>query len=122
MASLRPVTEDERDQAADEAAASHGEPGEHPDDAMEPAHEQQTPQRDEPLAVISLVLGMTGLVVGVITIYGLRGVTLALGIVAVILAATAVRRAATTQERGTAYGGIVLGLVTLVVGIVVVNG
>jgi len=115
------VTDDEHAQAADEAAGSH-EPGEHPDDAMEPAHEQQTPQRDEPLAVLSLVLGMTGLVVGVITIYGLRGVTLALGVVAVILAATAVRRAATTQERGTAYGGIVLGLVTLVVGIVVVNG
>ena len=115
---------DEAARHADEAAQRTQEAAEHSDGQAEhrdePTH-QEEPQRDEPLAVISLVLGITGLVVGFITIYGLRGITLALGIVAVILAATAVRRATTSEERGTAFGGIALGLVTLVVGIVVVS-
>ena len=76
---------------------------------------------NEPLGVASVLLGIVGLFLGIVTIYGVRGVALALGIVAVILAGTALRRATTQQERGTAYGGIVLGAVTLAVGVVVVS-
>jgi FtsH-binding integral membrane protein len=88
-------------------------------------HDPLVPSDDdpgnEPLGVASVLLGIVGLFLGIVTIFGVRGVALALGIVAVILAGTAVRRASNEQERGTAYGGLVLGTVTLVVGIVVLN-
>ena len=76
---------------------------------------------NESLGVASVLLGIVGLFLGIVTIFGVQGVALALGIVALILAGTALRRATNQQERGTAYGGLVLGAVTLVVGIVVIG-
>ena len=76
---------------------------------------------NEPLGIASVLLGIVGLFLGIVTIFGVRGVALALGIVGLILAGTGLRRATNKQERGTAYGGAVLGAVTLVVGIVVLS-
>jgi hypothetical protein len=67
------------------------------------------------------LLGIVGLFIGIVMVFGVRGVALALGLVAVILAATGLRRATTAQERGTAYGGLALGALTLAVGILVVS-
>ena len=85
------------------------------------AHAREDDQRNEPLGGASVVLGIVGLFLGIVTVFGVRGIALALGLVALILAATGLRRATTKQERGTAYGGLALGALTLAVGIVVVS-
>lgn len=85
-----------------------------PDDAAHEHHEDE--EASDSLGVTSLVLGTIGLFVGLLTVLGARGVALSLGIVAVILACVSLRRATTGGQRGTAYGGIALGLVTLTIG------
>ncbi len=90
---------------------------EQPDDAAIAGHEhEEEHDASEGLGVASLVVGTIGLFVGLLTILGLRGVALSLGIVAVVLAAVSWRRATTGGQRGTAYGGLALGLVTLTIG------
>ena len=91
------------------------------EDTTEPGHVHEDEPGNEPLGVASVVLGIVGLFLGIVTIFGIRGVALALGIVAVVLAGTGLRRATNQSERGTAYGGLVLGAVTLVVGLVVIG-
>ena len=71
------------------------------------------------LGVASIVMATIGLFVGLLTVLGLRGVALSLGIVAVVLALVALRRAVSGGQRGTAYGGLALGLVTLIIGLIV---
>ena len=89
-------------------------PGE---DASASDHEHhEDEEASEGLGVASLVVGTIGLFVGLLTILGMRGVALSLGIVAVVLAAVSWRRATTGGQRGTAYGGLALGLVTLTIG------
>ena len=89
-------------------------PGE---DASGADHEHpEDEEASDGLGVASLVDGTIGLFVGLLTILGLRGVALSLGIVAVVLAGVALRRATTGGQRGTAYGGLALGLVTLTIG------
>lgn len=88
-----------------------------PDDgpATEHEHEEER-EASEGLGVASLVVGTIGLFVGLLTILGLRGIALSLGIVAIVLAAVSWRRATTGGQRGTAYGGLALGIVTLTIG------
>ncbi len=85
------------------------------------AHVHDDEQSNEPLGVASVVLGIVGLFLGIVMVFGVRGVALALGLVTLILAATGLRRATNKQERGTAYGGLALGALTLAVGILVVS-
>jgi uncharacterized membrane protein HdeD (DUF308 family) len=85
------------------------------------AHVHDDEQSNEPLGVASIVLGVVGLFVGIVMVFGIRGIALALGLVALILGGTGLRRATNAQERGTAYGGLALGALTLAVGIVVVS-
>ena len=88
-----------------------------PDDGPVTEHEhEEEREASEGLGVASLVVGTIGLFVGLLTILGLRGIALSLGIVAVVLAAVSWRRATTGGQRGTAYGGLALGLVTLTIG------
>ena len=77
---------------------------------------QEDEEASDNLGVTSLVLATIGLFVGLLTVLGLRGVALSLGIVAVVLAGVALRRATTGGQRGTAYGGLLLGLVTVTIG------
>ena len=80
-------------------------------------HERQEDEEaSDSLGVASIVMATIGLFVGLLTVLGLRGVALSLGIVAVVLAGVALRRATTSGQRGTAYGGLALGLVTLTIG------
>lgn len=90
-------------------------------DGTDAPHVHEDEPSNEPLGVASIVLGIVGLFVGIVTVFGVRGVALALGLVALILGATGLRRATNAQERGTAYGGLALGALTLAVGIVVVS-
>ena len=91
------------------------------EDGTGAAAQHEDEQGNEPLGVASIVLGIVGLFIGIVMVFGVRGVALALGLVAVILAGTGLRRATNAQERGTAYGGLALGALTLVVGILVVS-
>ncbi len=85
------------------------------------AHVHDDEQSNEPLGVASIVLGIVGLFLGIVMVFGVRGIALALGLVTLILAGTGLRRATNKQERGTAYGGLALGALTLAVGILVIS-
>ena len=67
----------------------------------------------------SLVAGAAGLFVGLIILFGPRGVVLSLGIVATLLALISWRRAVSASERSSALGPIALGVGTIVLGLVV---
>ena len=97
-----------------------------PDDVSSAEHEQQEEHKEEReasegLGVASLVVGTIGLFVGLLTVVGLRSIALSLGIVAVVLACVSWKRATTGGQRGTAYGGLALGLVTVFIGTIVIR-
>lgn len=76
-------------------------------------------QVSQSLFFASLTTGALGLFVGLILLFGPRGVVLSLGIVAVVLALISYRRAVADSERSGAVGSLVLGLGTAFVGILV---
>jgi len=84
--------------------------------ADDPGNDKTEDDVGDGIGITSLVVGTIGLFVGLLTVLGARGVALSLGIVSFILAGVALRRADTGAERGTAYGGLALGLVTLTIG------
>lgn len=67
----------------------------------------------------SLVMGAGGLFVGLFILIGPRGVVLSLGIVATVLALISRRRAVSASERSSTLGPLVLGGLTMVLGVVV---
>ena len=108
---------DERDgpaTAAGDAAAredEHTAPGADPSPSDAPPG--PTPTSDD-LGLASLAAASVGLSVSTVTIWGLRGIGVSLGIIAVVLAGVSYWRAGTSSSgRGMAYGSLALGLVTL---------
>lgn len=76
-------------------------------------------QVSQSLFFASLVAGGAGLFVGLILLFGPRGVVLSLGVVSSVLALISHRRAVADTERGGAIGALVLGSVTIALGVVV---
>ncbi|HEU0104154.1 MAG TPA: hypothetical protein VFR07_17730 [Mycobacteriales bacterium] len=77
-------------------------------------------QVSQSLFFASLTAGALGLFVGLILLFGPRGVVLSLGIVAIVLASISYRRAVADSERSGAVGSFLLGVGTSVVGFLVV--
>lgn len=73
----------------------------------------------EGMLFASLFTGAAGLFLGLIILVGPRGVVLSLGIVATVLALISRRRAVTDSERSSAIGPLMLGIGTIVLGVVV---
>lgn len=78
-------------------------------------------QVSQGLFFASLTTGALGLFVGLILLFGPRGVVLSLGVVAIVLALISYRRAVADSERSGAIGSLVLGIGTAVVGVLVAN-
>lgn len=77
-------------------------------------------QVSQSLFFASLTTGALGLFVGLMLIFGPRGVVLSLGVVAIVLAGISLRRSVASSERGGAVGALLLGAVTTFVGACVV--
>jgi uncharacterized membrane protein HdeD (DUF308 family) len=76
-------------------------------------------QVSQGLFFASLTTGALGLFVGLILLFGPRGVVLSLGVVAIVLALISYRRAVADSERSGAIGSLLLGIGTAVVGVLV---
>ena len=98
-----------------------GEPGE--DTEQEPVSEGRQVSEDrqvsQGLFFVSLLTGALGLFVGLILLFGPKGVVLSLGIVASVLAAISHRRAVAATERSGTVGALLLGLGTAGLGLYV---
>lgn len=89
------------------------------DGGPEPRQVSEDRHVSQGLFFASLVAGALGLFVGLILLFGPRGVVLSLGIVASVLAVISYRRSVADSERSGATGAFVLGVLTSVLGVVV---
>lgn len=91
-----------------------------PTDDDEDRQSSEDRQVSQSLFFASLTTGALGLFVGLILLFGPRGVVLSLGLVAIVLAMISYRRAVAASERSGAIGSFVLGLGTSLIGLLVV--
>ncbi len=112
---------DEPDGPAEGAGDDAATPDEHGTAGTVAGGGQPTPDAppgpaptSDDLGLASLAAASVGLSVSTVTIWGLRGIGVSLGIIAVVLAGVSYWRAGTSSSgRGMAYGSLALGLVTL---------